>query len=62
MTGTTLETYRMVVSIFFMSDKDDRKRFFEKNFLLADVKLDVVLGILFLTMSNADVDFQARDL
>ncbi len=27
--GTTLETYRMGVSIFFILDKDDRKRFFE---------------------------------
>ncbi len=47
----------MVVSIFSVSDKDDRERFFEKSFSLADVKLDIVLGILFLTISNADIDF-----
>ncbi len=29
---------------------------------MADVKPDIVLGIFFLTMSNADVDFQAQDL
>ncbi len=57
--GTTLETYRMVVSTFSISDKDSRERFFEKSFLLADVKPDIVLKMLFLTMSNADVDFQA---
>ncbi len=45
-----------------MSDKDNKKRFFEKSFLLADVKPDIVFGISFLTMSNSDVDFQARDL
>ena len=45
-----------------MSDKDERKRFFKESFLLADVKLDVVFKMLFLTMSNADVDFQAWDL
>ncbi len=45
-----------------MSDKDGRERFFEKSFLLADVSPDIVLGMPFLTMSNADVDFQARDL
>ncbi len=52
----------MVVSTFSMSDKDGRERFFEDSFLLADVSPDIVLGMLFLTMSNADVDFQARDL
>ena len=47
----------MVVLIFFILDKDDRERFFEKSFLLADVNLDVVFGMLFLIMSNADIDF-----
>ncbi len=52
----------MVVSIFSISEKDGRERFFEESFLLVDVKSDVVLGILFLTMSNADIDFQAWNL
>ncbi len=52
----------MVVSTFFILDKDCRERFFEESFLLADVKPDVILGILFLIMSNADIDFQAQDL
>ncbi len=60
--GTTLETYGMVVSIFSVSDKDGRERFFEESFLLANVSPDIVLEMLFLTMRNADVDFQARDL
>ena len=52
----------MVVSTFFMSNKDGRKRFFEESFLLVDVKLDVVLEIFFTTLSNANVDFQAQNL
>ncbi len=52
----------MVVSTFSVSDKDERERFFEESFLLTDVKPDIVLGMPFLTMSNADVNFQARDL
>ncbi len=60
--NTTLETYGMVVFIFSVSDKDGRERFFKESFLLADVKPDIVFGMRFLTMSNADVDFQARDL
>ncbi len=45
-----------------MLDKDSRERFFEKSFLFADVKPDIVLGLSFLTMSNADVDFQVQNL
>ncbi len=52
----------MVVSTFSVSDKDGRERFFEESFLLADVSPDIVLGMIFLTISNADVDFQAWDL
>ena len=44
--GTTLETYEMVVSTFSMFDKDGRERFFEKSFLLTDVKPEIVLGCL----------------
>ena len=42
-----------------MSDKDDRERFFEESFLLADIKPEIVLEMSFLTMSNANIDFQA---
>ncbi len=52
----------MVVSTFSVSDNDGRERFFEESFLLANVRPDIVLDMLFLTMSNADVDFQAWDL
>ncbi len=52
----------MVVSIFSVSDKEGRERFFEKIFLITDVKSDVVLRMPFLTISNTDVNFQARDL
>ncbi len=57
-----METYGIVISTFFVLDKDERERFFEESFLLADVKPDIVLGMPFLTISNADVNFQARDL
>ncbi len=60
--GTTLKTYGMVVSTFSVWDKDVRERFFEESFLLANVRPDIMLGMPFLTMSNADLDFQARDL
>ena len=37
-------------------------RFFEESFLLVDVNPDIVFRMVFLIMSNADVDFQAWDL
>ena len=49
----------MVVFTFFVSSKDKRKRFFEESFLLANVQPDLVLEIPFLTISDADVNFQA---
>ena len=52
----------MVISTFFVSDKDDRERFFKESFLLADINLDIVFEMLFLTMNNANVDFQAWNL
>ncbi len=52
----------MIVSTFSVSDKDGKERFFEKSFILVDVKPNIVLGMFFLTMSNADIDFQSRNL
>ena len=59
--GITLETYKMVVFTFSVLDKDSNERFFEESFLLADVKPNTVLRMIFLTMSNANIDFQAQD-
>ncbi len=60
--GYTLKTYGIVIPTLSMLDMDDRERFFEKSFLLANIKLNVMLGILFLIINNANVDFQAWDL
>ncbi len=59
---TTLETYGMVVSSFSILDKDGRERFFEESFLLIHLKPDVMLRMPCLTLSNTDINFQARDL
>ena len=52
----------MVVSNFSLLDKDGWEKFFEESFLLVDIKLDIVLGMLFLTMSNTDINSQAWTL
>ena len=59
--GTTLDTHGIVVAAFSVVDKANRVRFFKKTFLMADVSPEVVLGMFFLTLSNADVDFPSRD-
>ena len=60
--GTMLDTHGMVVEAFSVIDKANRVKFFEKTFLMADVSPEVVLGMLFLTLSDADVDFSDREL
>ena len=52
----------MVVAAFSVVDKANRVRFFEETFLVANVSPEVVFGMPFLTLSNADVDFSSRDL
>lgn len=62
--GTTLETYKMVIVAFSMTDKAEKVCFFEETFLLANVSMisDVVLEMPFLTLSNADVNFPDWEL
>ena len=57
-----LDTHEIVVVVFSVVDKANRVRFFEKTFLVANVSLEVVFGMSFLTLSNADVDFSSWEL
>ena len=40
-----------------MTDKGNRVKFFEKTFLVAIISPEVVLEMLFFTLSNTDIDF-----
>ena len=53
--GSTLRTFRMVLADFQVEDKLRKARFFQETFLLADINVEVVVGMPFLTFSNADV-------
>ena len=55
--GSTLETFGIVIADFQIENKGGRSRFFQKAFLVADTKFEVVLGMLFLKLSNVDVAF-----
>ena len=60
--GSALEIFGMVIADFQVEDKDSRPRFFQKIFLVADTKFEVVLGMLFLKISSANVVFSERTL
>ena len=60
--GTMLDTYEIVVAAFSVEDKANRVRFFEEIFLVVNVSPKVVLGILFFTLSDTDVDFSVWEL
>ena len=55
--GSTLETFEMVIADFQIGDNNNRPRFFQETFLVADTKFEMILGLLFLKISNADVSF-----
>ena len=60
--GTILDTFGIVVTAFLVTDKVNQVRCFEKTFLVANVSPKIVFGMLFLTLSDADVDFLGRKL
>ena len=53
--GSALKTFGMGIADFQVEDKVSRPRFFQEIFLVADTKFEVILGMLFLKISNADV-------
>ena len=55
--GSALETFGMVIADFQVEDKASRPRFFQETFLVADTKFEVILGMPFLKINNADVSF-----
>ena len=58
--GTSLETYRIVVAAFLVTDQANRVRFVEETFLVANVSPDVVLVVPCHILSDADVNFLKR--
>ena len=52
----------MIIAGFQVEDKLGRARFFQESFLLAETSMEVVLGMLFLTLNNADIQFAEKEL
>ena len=60
--GSHLDTFGIVIADCSVKDKLGKIRFFRKTFLLANIGLEMVLGMLFLTFSKADIRFAEREL
>ena len=60
--GSALKIFEMVIADFQVEDKTNRPRFFQETFLVADIKFEAILGILFLKISNVDVLFGEKTL
>ncbi len=52
-----LETYGIVSTSFSLQNSLGRVQFFEKTFLPADISIKVVLGMLFISLSNTNIEF-----
>lgn len=50
----------MVFARLPVLDKKKKNRFLKKTFLLVNTSMRVVLGMLFLSFSNADINFVQR--
>ena len=60
--SSIFKTFEMVLASFQVEDKLEKARFFQETFLLANINMEVVLGILFLILSNADIQFTKKEL
>ena len=47
----------MILASFQLEDTLEKAQFFQETFLLADLYIEVVLEMLFLNLSNADIKF-----
>ena len=60
--GSALEIFGIVIADIQIENKGGRLRFFQKAFLVADTKFKMILGMLFLKISNANVVFNEETL
>ena len=59
---SSLAIYNIVIAAFKVVDKLNCSRLLQKTFLLANINMKVVLGILFFIFGNADVPFTEKEL
>lgn len=60
--GSLLKIYEIVYVIFLVQDKKNQDRFFKEIVLLANTRMDMVLDMPFLSLSNANINFDTKNL
>lgn len=55
--SSIFEIFKMVPTSFQIKDKLEKTQFFQKMFLLTDFNIEIMLKMLYLTLSNADMSF-----
>ena len=60
--GSLLAIYGMVIAAFQIVNKLGCSWFFHEIFLLANISMEVVLGMPFLTFNNTDIQFAEKEL
>ena len=58
--GFALKTFEMIIADLKVKDKAGKFRFFQETFLVADIKFEAVLKMLFFKISNADKLFSKK--
>lgn len=53
--NSTLKIFGMVLANFQINNKLRKSRFFQETFLVTNTSIEVILKILFLTLSNTDI-------
>ena len=60
--GTILDTFKIVVVAFSVTNKANQVRFLKDTFLVANVSPEVIFGMPFVSLSGVDVDFSGWEL
>ena len=59
--GSYLDIFKMIIADYLVKNKLEWVRFFYGTFLLANISLEIVSEMLFLTFSKANVRFAKRE-
>ena len=54
---SAIETFGMVIANFEIEDKYGKPRFFQELFLIINTKFEVIIGMVFFKISNANMSF-----
>lgn len=55
--GSIIKTFEIVIAFFVINNKAKKSQFFEETFFLADISIDIILEMFFLTLSNVEINF-----